>query len=525
MECQLLKKNDTKEEMKKLLKYYNIEEDYLDKAFNIYICYTDNTKKEGLLGMYLSKNKWYEEVYLTIFDGIDGNSVGEKAGVPHIPYFIASPEALSNYEEFKLVCAHEFFHHFQKYYCGDGKYEKPVADDFTVETTANWVSASLYDSKREDNIMKNWATRYVLNCDKPIDEIEHNGHYGNAGICFAKVYEEKINEGKQKLLESLKKENPMEYLVNASDNRFPYVMMELAKRNVTNEYDHNTFKSLELPPNSLDISSGLMEKQQLISKYSMKYYYLDKSNFKENTIVNVEPIVSGKLNYILLGKKGNSYNQISNGFLQDGGVEIETDTYFQNYSQIIIGVVNATDSLSVYNVLSSNAALIKGIEGKKEDNEAERKEILNKVEEVELKVDDLTSVVKLISDLGKEIGEKGKNSTSDQELKESINETISELKELDKNLDELDKNSKLKTIRLKSIEIPKDADKEKIHDIIKNSYAGIRFKVVDVQIEDGTRVSAGFILKPFDFSQIYLYAVCTSNTEDSFAYLVEIENK
>ena len=78
----------------------------------------------------------------------------------------------------------------------------------------------------------------------------------NTILIFAKVYEEIVTDGKKKMLESMKYEDALGFLVKSAGEKFPEVMMELAKRNVTNEYEHQTFKAYKLPKNTKKLSES-----------------------------------------------------------------------------------------------------------------------------------------------------------------------------------------------------------------------------------------------------------------------------
>ena len=514
----------TKDEMKKILKENDIDEKYIDEVMNIYICYTNMLKNEetAALAYYVPQMEWLLKKASAAFD--DG-SLGEITSVPHFPYVNVSPSSLKDESELKLVYTHELFHHFQKLYCGDGKFVDPKAGEFTVETTANWGAASLNDSKNKDNIMSDWATRDVLKSDTQLDKVQNSGHYGYAGLCFAKVYEDVVDDGKTKLLESMKYKDAMKYLVESAGDKFSDVMVELAKRNVTNDYEHQTFKSNELPENSLDLTMELSKNEELVSSYAMKYYYLEKSNFKYNTYVDVVPSMSNYLNYVIFGEKSGKYVVIESGNIGKEGFTIETDKYFKDYNKIIFAVVNAKDLPWSYTITTVKEKVINTIKaGQNAKTSLNRRAIFDKGEYMELHVDSFTSILKSLTNFGKELGTLGTQETDDEDVKNAIEKQMSELDRLDKDIDEFNK-ANLNVVRVYSIPIDKSVDKNSLHSNIKDSYPGMKFKIVDITTEDNARITVGAVLNLFSDNKYSFYVVCTPEIGDSFAYFVEVETK
>lgn len=518
----------TKKKMKEILSANNIDEKYIDDCLNIYMCYTNHLKKDddkSAVAYYVSNMDWLLKKIGGLADGIVGDGgLGEYSSVPNFPYVNIRPDATKNKQELKLIYTHELFHHFQKYHCGNGKYRDDKSGNFTVETTANWMSAKVNDSTNKKNFMSNWATRYVLNCDKTLDKVCGGERAGYANFVFAEIYANTVKDGKKKMLDSMKYEDALKYLVEQAGDKFDDVMIELSKQNILNDFENQTFKAYELPENSLDLSMAYAKHKEHVSEYSMRYYFLDKKNFKYNTFIDISAKY-GNLNYVLIGKKGSKYSFIEKGeFGYSNNFSIETDKYFKDYDQIILSIVNSDFISRDCEIMTIKEQLCKTLLSVSDvNNSAKRQVIFDNGEFLELHVSDLSSLLKSLTNLAKESGNLALQESNDKTVQEGVQELFKQLDSFDEGVEQL--NNKVNVVRIASIPIKKNLSNEDIHEDIKNLYSGFKFKIVDTKPDANTRITVGLITNMFSNNKFSFYVVCTSKNSDSFAYFVEIETK
>lgn len=497
--------SSTRGEMCMILQKNNIDNNYLQKAMNIYLYNSDSLEEsEATLAYYVQDLSWLTTLLLSFSDT-------EYAGVPYFPYIVIRPSEVKNSENLKLIYTHELFHHFQKYYCGDGKYKDASSGDFTSETTANWVSASINDSKDEKNVFSGWATHYVLNSNKTI-----NTESGYQSFTFAKVYEEIVTDGKKKMLESMKYEDALGFLVKSAGEKFPEVMMELAKRNVTNEYEHQTFKAYKLPKNTKKLSESYQKNEENVLGYAMNYYYIEKANFKNNTYIDISS--ENNLNYVIIGRKNvvglksNNYSEIKRGSLRKDSLEIETQKYFEDYDQIIIAIINPNKPSLRYNINCMRENFFKLVSADDMTNREKREEIYQKNDYIEIKIKDIKELLNSIIN----IGEAGIQDGDNESVRSQISNAMEELNNENIQLD------KFNTVRIYELDLGKISLTEDVNDRIKKMYSGLTFKVFDKTNPQGLRICVGVNIGALSKNKFNFYLVFTDDAGNANAYLVEI---
>lgn len=157
------------------------------------------------------------------------------------------------------------------------------------------------------------------------------------------------------------------------------------------------------------------------------------------------------------------------------------------------------------------------------NNSAKRQSIFTNGEFIELHVSDLSNLLKSLTNLARESGNLGLKESNDKTLQEGIQELFKQLDSFDEGVEQL--NNKINVVRIASIPINKNLASEDIHENIKNSYSGLKFKIVDAKPDTNTRITVGLITNLFSDNKFSFYVVCTSRDSDSFAYFVEIEAK
>lgn len=179
-------------------------------------------------------------------------------GIPIGPYINITSTKVSDITSLNSVVAHELFHHFQQYICGEGTYivcedNENGEDLFIQETTANWAAAKITDNSY---IMNNYIVSYTQNYNYSIDDINPY-----TSMYFLMNYENTVENGKQKIINGLLKKyhngDTLKYLYEASEGKMPEVMRNLSKNTLLNNYQYEGFKGLkEANLNYLCVSDG-----------------------------------------------------------------------------------------------------------------------------------------------------------------------------------------------------------------------------------------------------------------------------
>ena len=169
-----------------------------------------------------------------------GNDVPISNGIKVGPYINIHPEyimddSLINY---RSSLAHELFHHFQEYICGDGTYK--ICDTnsagnqlFIIETSAEWASSKVVST---DIIDTNFIP-LLENNDQRLDTLLE---YSTQS--FLMNYENIVQDGNTKILNSLRSPNgdTLKSLYEQTDN-MAEVMKSLSTNILLNNYNSDSF--------------------------------------------------------------------------------------------------------------------------------------------------------------------------------------------------------------------------------------------------------------------------------------------
>ena len=289
--------NLTEEDYKNYLKEV-APNDYetISKAMPVFISSLEQTNEsENIMAFYVTMDPTKK------YSGINKNGFSGALAGPYIT-INASLIDKENESEMNHSIAHELFHHFQNYICGDGTYKLCEVNNtgeelFEIETTAEWAAAKIVDYDNSDN-----TSIYLNNLDKRIDTI-----WPYSTQMFLMNYENTVENGKTKILDALGKHDgdTLGYL-NSQASNMDEVMKNLAKNNLINSYEYNGFKIQGDKNFSLIKSSEVSEiinNENNVNEMAISYAYVNqpKDKYKfSNTSSNDKTYLT-----VMLVKKDN----------------------------------------------------------------------------------------------------------------------------------------------------------------------------------------------------------------------------
>lgn len=343
---ELISKPTTK--ARKLLEKSKIDAGHLETAMPVFVIDTDY-EKTGALGYYVPPHNLGMELTVRILNiFMNDPSVDNYFTTYALPYFAVS-SSLDDMNDFKLIAAHELFHHYQKYICGDGQYVNFCeSGSFTEETTANFVSVESVnvDSGIDGTQMNLAAANYIYNVSTSIDKVDlKKDNLGYPAFVFAKNYADIVEDGYKYLFQSIKYKETLKYLYDSSGGNYYKVMLLMAERNLTLDYDNKQYLAkidgvVYYPLNHMDLTKLDSVADMKVDYSSMQYFYVNPNKFvKEDTQIIFDSN-SKDLSLLLFIKENDKYNYLYTHALKDEFVININD--FDVYDEIVFCVVNSS---------------------------------------------------------------------------------------------------------------------------------------------------------------------------------------
>ena len=272
----------------KVLEANGLDTNIIDTAMPVYIA-DPYDGESSILASYAGQkfNRIGERAVLAL-----GSLVGEGSSVlynsaPSYPFINILPKNIHN-SSLAIVTAHELGHHYNSDYCYD-HFGKPCKNaDFVGETLPNYMAINvMYNQPPENLLTKNHynysylqlgGTRYPINKANP-------GFEGYPAVAFAENYGELVPNGYDIMRQSLRSDNPIETLSqNAGD--LSRVMMQLAQRNLTNDYDSKlSLQATTIPKGEPIPCSDYCNVNYKIDPVSTRYFYFATKEYKNAKIV------------------------------------------------------------------------------------------------------------------------------------------------------------------------------------------------------------------------------------------------
>ncbi len=259
-----------------ILQKENIDTNYLESAMQVYLVNYGGDS----LAQYISGYGKGEEILSSIFGG-DSN------GTIAYPYILIKPNKMNDYERLEQVYSHELFHHYQHNLLCDVNNCNLSDSGLIVEGTANWASALSTTKTTSQGFLNEWAgvARYQSN-GLIGSYLKNYGDYtaGYAFYIFLNAYSTNVENGVNKIINSLYQSDPLDYLErNCTSDEVIKIQEYIALKNLNQDYDNMNFLvSLNSPITEIFIKGNLTDKYKSndtnINKLGISYYLLNQDS-------------------------------------------------------------------------------------------------------------------------------------------------------------------------------------------------------------------------------------------------------
>jgi len=343
-----LTKGKTYENQLAILKSENINTKYLDESMQVYLI---NYNHDSLAQYISGYGKGRE-----IIDSIKG---GDKYGTIVYPYIIVKPSAVNDYERLNQIYNHELFHHYQ-YNVLCGKEQCSMKDNYIGEATANWASSLATKKTTSYGFLNEWAgTARKFSSNLLSDEWVNKYGEEKAGYAlfvYLNYYDSKVENGVEKIINSIYENNALEYLQkNATKEELNFIQRDISLSNLKQEFNNNNLKvDLDFGSTITLINTFYAEdkvEEKNISRLGMDYYLLDVSSD-----VQMYEITLGRdnanISATIIGvDKNDDYILLENAPLAKENFVFDTN-FYDEYERLYIVVYNILPSLNNYYSLS-----------------------------------------------------------------------------------------------------------------------------------------------------------------------------
>lgn len=335
-----------------------IDLSYLTKAMPVYLINTEHLG--GIQAMYMYEYLFGDALIATIYAAMGsfcelaGSSVENCAQnlfidklwstVYSLPLIVIGTDD-SDMDSAHLIIAHELFHHYQKFICGGKLTEMETCKSglFTIETTANLAAINATNINSSNTLLNQYhAVDYIQDVSTSVNI---SGNVGYSAYIFAYLYADMVKDGTNILFDSLKYTNALEYIVNNSGNKYKDVLLALAEKNLTLEYDNKLLLAekdgVSYYPNNYKDLGVKDNKVSLTTNYSsMQYFYISPGKFvSENPQISFNG-KSNDLTLLLFVKEDGSYKYLYTHNLDKEFVVNVLD--FGAYDEVVFCVVNSS---------------------------------------------------------------------------------------------------------------------------------------------------------------------------------------
>lgn len=350
-ESNVVSKGNKYKDQLKILESENIDAKYLDSAMQIYVVeYNDDSKAK-----YITGSSYLSEVFTKVI------GTGDKFGSIAFPYILLRPSSFSNYEDISQLYNHELFHHYQhNILCGEEKIE--ISNDpYIVEATANWASSLVTNKTTSIGYLNEWAgTARTFSSNLMSDEWANEHHIGNVGYAlfvYLNNYSNFVNNGTQKIIESIYEEDSLLYLEdNATKEELTKIQETIALNNLSQSYTNkNLLVDISEDEYPIKLKQTITDNASFdnvrLNKGAIDYYLLNLSSNKEYEITLVRD--NNNVMATLIGKSDNNYELLKTSTI-DSNHYIFNTNYYNEYEQIYIVVLNILPRLENYYSLNIN---------------------------------------------------------------------------------------------------------------------------------------------------------------------------
>lgn len=292
--AEVIYKNNRYKDQIKILEDNNIDVNYLTSAINVYV-YSFNPK---IAGMYCTASSEFLKS-----SNDDGTILSS--------YILLNSNSL--HSEINSTIQHELFHYYQNYIINNNENKNIVKDDVIGEATAQWAAAKVFDNKSANDNLNLWVTNYLRHTSDIYTEMYNQVGY-EIGYALFKIlysYENNVNNGKEKILNSIHRDNGFKYLSeNATVDEKRNVMLDLAEKNLSGDYPNKNYLSIdnEKVRTRFELESdGNFEEDFNLCAIGMNYYHVINGRLKDNYKISISSYNIDKLTLAVIVKESNTY--------------------------------------------------------------------------------------------------------------------------------------------------------------------------------------------------------------------------
>ncbi|ABN51767.1 MAG TPA: hypothetical protein DEF39_06625 [Hungateiclostridium thermocellum] len=511
--------------MKKVLNACGIDENAIKKALPVYIYEPPETS--GALAWYIRNfnpvekfGNWLVKV------ASEENIIEERATVYSVPYIVVKTSSISNMENLNAILGHELTHHFQRIYYNNLNHNPP---DFTNETVANFVSASINKNKGTNTVLNKHANDSMNVLDSHFYTMIDGKACGYLEFVWAKSYVDIIENGKQYLMESLLQEgNPFNFLKEKAGDSYQLVFEDFAVRNITKDYQEKGFISTIFPKPKEWINRYMDGEEHEINFNCLHYYYIDVKSFrKSKTEIRINSVGDAEFFIKVIGRKKEKYSLVDTIYCEPGKEFLFADFSkgdYKEYNEIILAFGNCdTTAKAKYQMICLSPATIALYEALTGLKDIDPWEINGDC--ITINVKDFMKGATTLTDLFARINPYiwaeviDEDSPDVEEYVEHLQDEINEFGEALKKFGDM---FDYKTVRIYVMPIKNSVlSDDEIHDTALKNMPIPRLKVID-KAEDGMHLSMGGSIQPFSKTRLIFYTVITK-PDEKIMYRIELE--
>ncbi len=318
-----------------ILKAYNIEEKYMSDAMHVYIY---DLKNDQLHGIYHSMNI-SDDIFSNIIDEFLYESTD---GTIITPYISLNAKAVNILSENTL--AHELFHHYQNYIINNETGTRnDISDTIIGEASADWAAAKISENTLKNNGLNIWVSNYFKHTGDMFTTMYDTvgSQVGYAMFKFLYSYEKNVQNGVEKIFNSIHSENGFEYLNdNATNDERIKVMADLALKNLNNDYPNNNYLPKDNETVKLEkeiVDNEKFSKNTILSSTGINYY-LFNSNLKHNYKVKINTNSEYLNVYVITFANGKYETLLTNTSINNTQIDLEN---YKNYDKLYVIITNS----------------------------------------------------------------------------------------------------------------------------------------------------------------------------------------
>ncbi len=329
--------------IKKVLGNSGIDEDILDSAMPVYIV---DPYKDGSNTLATYAGQRFKDLGTSLLMKL-GGLLGEETAklynsTPSYPFVNILPKN-ANSVDLPIVAAHELGHHYAAIY-NEATYGKTGSDDnFVDETAPNWMAINVLPDQPQENLINRNHYNQVYLTYATGDTISKasvtRDFDGYPAVAFLENYYEIVPNSKTIIMDAIYYGDALNYLYeHAGEDNFRNVMMTLAEKNLTGDYN-GKLTNITTPQGATLDCADICTRTFYNNPASTKYVYISTNEYLDTTIKFTG--TTGKTEASLLGMTSIGDWQIIESRMPEIKYEINEEVA-KNYETLVLATANYT---------------------------------------------------------------------------------------------------------------------------------------------------------------------------------------